>query len=111
VLTGSSTQNVLGSLGIHSKGFATIEEGLEALESGTVTAFVAGEGTLRYAVQNEFSGRIVVSPIPNTHQSFSFAMRPGLPQRDAIDVALIDEVSQPDWGAEIQRFVGPSLRQ
>ncbi len=109
VIDGSTTQNALGSLGIRARGFATVEEGLAALESGTITAFVAGEGTLRYAVQEKFPGRIVVTPIPNTHESFAFGMRPGLPQRDAIDVELIDQVNQPDWDGEVQRFLGPPV--
>lgn len=109
VLAGSLTQNALTGLGVRSRAFQSAKDGLDALLAGQINAFAASEGTLRYVVAEEFPGRIVVTPIPNTHESFAFGMRPGLPQRDAIDIALIDRVSQPDWQNEIQQFIGPPL--
>jgi polar amino acid transport system substrate-binding protein len=109
VIAGSTLEEGLGALGIRTRGFSTVQDGLRALESGSINAFISGEATLRYVVQEEFAGRIVVAPIPDTHMSYAFGMRHGLAQRDAIDVALISLVSQPEWHTEIERFIGPSI--
>ena len=107
VQAGSITESVLSEIGIPAKVFSTAEDGLHALENGGITAFVGGEATLRYVVHHQFAGRIIVETIPNTHISYAFAMRPGLPSRDAIDVSLISQITAPNWRQEVQRIVGP----
>ncbi len=113
VLAGSLAQNLLGSVGIPSKVFSTVEEGLHALEAGTITAFVDGEVSLRYAVNRDYPGEILVDPLPTTHLTYAFAARPGLPpgQLKAINVALIEQVTQPGWEQEVERWLGPPATQ
>ncbi|MGH8047113.1 MAG: transporter substrate-binding domain-containing protein [Chthoniobacterales bacterium] len=108
VLDDSITQSVLSEIGIPAKIFPTVEEGLQALEKGTITAFVGGEGTLRYLVHNKYPGSIVVDSIPNTHISYAFAMRPGLRLSDKIDASLIAQITRYGWRQQEQRYIGPS---
>jgi ABC-type amino acid transport substrate-binding protein len=107
VMNDSITQSVLSEIGIPAKVFPTVGDGLRALEDGSITAFVGGEGTLRYIVHSQYPGRIVVESIPNTHISYAFAMRPGLRAADAIDVSLISQITQPGWRQEEQSYIGP----
>jgi ABC-type amino acid transport substrate-binding protein len=108
VLAGSITQSVLSEIGIPAKVYPTVEDGLAALDSGYITAFVGGEASMRYAVHHQYAGRIVIEPLPSTHISYAFAMRPGLPNMDAIDVSVIDQVSRPGWRQQVESYIGPA---
>jgi ABC-type amino acid transport substrate-binding protein len=106
VLNGSLAQNVLSSLGIPAQSYPTVLEGMRALDAGKLTAFVGNEADLRYAVNQNFPGDMIVQPISTTHISFAFATRPGLPQREEINVALIDETTRPGWEQQVERWIG-----
>ncbi len=54
---------------------------------------------------------MLVQPISTTHISFAFATRPGLPEREAINVVLIDETTRPGWEQQVERWIGqPATR-
>jgi len=108
VAEGSITQNLLSETGIRARVYPTTADGLRALLSREITAFDGGEATLRYIVHQEFADQVTAQMIPNTHISYAFAMRPGLPLRDAIDVALINEVMQPGWRHKVDSLLGPA---
>jgi polar amino acid transport system substrate-binding protein len=110
VAEGSISQSVLSAIGIPAKIFPTTAAGLRALETGEITAFVGSEVTLRYIVSHQYAGVLLVEDIPDTHVTYAFAMRPGLRERDAIDTALINEVTQPGWRQIMTSYIGPSLR-
>jgi ABC-type amino acid transport substrate-binding protein len=105
-LEDSTSANVLVAIGIPVRKFPSVAEGMRALERGEITAFVGNEADLRYAVNQDFAGEMVVEPISTTHVSFAFATRPDLPQRDEINVALIDETTRPGWERQIERWIG-----
>ncbi len=109
VLDGSIAQSVLTSVGISSQIFPSIDAGLHALEEGEITALVDGEVSLRYEANHNFPGDILVTPLPTTHLTYAFAARPGLPpeQLKAINVALIEQVTQPGWEQQVERWLGP----
>ena len=113
VLDGSLAQNLLSSVGIPSKVFPNVEDGLRALDAGTITAFVDGEVSLRYVVNHDYPGEILVNPLPTTHLTYAFAARPGLPLAElkAINVALIEQVTQPGWEQEVERWIGQPTGQ
>jgi ABC-type amino acid transport substrate-binding protein len=112
-LDGSLSRNILANVGIPSKVYPNIEEGLRALEAGTITAFVDGEVNLRYAANRDYPGEIIVTPLPTTHFTYAFAARPGLPLAElkAINIALIEQVMQPGWEQEVERWLGPPATQ
>jgi ABC-type amino acid transport substrate-binding protein len=107
VLADSLTQTVLSDLGIPAQPYPTVEDGLRALEAGAITAFVGNEATLRYMANHSYSGRLTVAPIPNTHVSYAFVMRPDLRDATAIDAAIIAQTARPGWSREEQRYIGP----
>ena len=113
VLDGSIAQNVLASLGIPSKVYPNVEEGLRGLNSGAITAFLDGEVSLRYAANRDYPGEILINPLSTTHLTYAFAARPGLPVEElkAINVALIEQVMQPGWEQEVDRWLGPPASQ
>jgi ABC-type amino acid transport substrate-binding protein len=108
-LKGSLVQSVLASVGIPMKVYPTLDDAVDALVSGQITALADGEITLRDAVNRKHPGAIVVTPLPNTHVTYALAVRPGFDpvQAKAINVALIEEVTQPGWEQEIERWAGP----
>ncbi|MDD5199181.1 MAG: transporter substrate-binding domain-containing protein [Terrimicrobiaceae bacterium] len=112
VLDGSQAQRILGNSGVSSRTFTTAEEGLRALEAGQITAFVDNEASLRYLVNRDHPGTMLVEPLPTTHLTYAFAVRPAFPAEElrAIDIALIDQVMRPGWEQQVERWIGPPAR-
>lgn len=104
----SISQDVLSDIGVPAKVFPTVKDGLRGLETGIITAFVGNQATLLYEVNHHFAGQLVVEPIPDTHLGYAFALRPGLQQRDEIDIAIINQTTRPGWRQKIARFTGPA---
>lgn len=101
VLDGSLADNVLTMTGIRSQRYQTVEEGLKALQERKITAFSGDAVTLRYIVQRDFPDEIRVANFPSTHLTFAMATRPDFPQLQALNVAIIERVSSPDWQLEL----------
>lgn len=112
VLGGSVAQGTLRGAGIPAQAFESIDDGLDALDHGKITAFVGGEITLRYEVNQKFPGKILVLPLATTHVSYAFAMRPGFPPnlRESLNEALIDQTEDPRWESFVERWAGPPAR-
>jgi ABC-type amino acid transport substrate-binding protein len=111
VLEGSLAKSALTGMGIPVRTYPTVSAGLRALEAGEITAFVGGEADLRYEANQNHAGEILVLPFSTTHINYAFATRPNLPQREAINVAIVDQTSQPGWERQVERWIGPPARR
>lgn len=112
VLNGSVAQNTLQGAGIPAQPLKSLDAGLGALEAGKITAFIGGEISLRYEVNQKFAGKMLVLPLATSHVSYAFAMRPGFPPnlRESLNEALIDQTENPHWESLIERWTGPPAR-
>ncbi|HEY8900269.1 MAG TPA: transporter substrate-binding domain-containing protein [Chthoniobacterales bacterium] len=112
VLDGSLARNVLTSIGVPNYRYPTVEAGLQALDAKQITAFADSELTLRYLVNHDYAGKMLVQPLPTTHLAYAFATRPNFPaaQLRAINIALIGQVERPDWQQTVDRWAGPPAR-
>lgn len=88
--------------GIASQSFASVPDGLEALASGSIDAFVHDEPILRYFGQSEFRGRTRVLPGTFAEQYYAIALPTGAADRDAINLILLDYLASEGW-AELRR--------
>lgn len=112
VLDGSLVETVLRSLGVRSQAYPTLEAAMAAMNSGEVTVVADGEASLRYLANQNYPGEMIVEPLPSTHMSYAFAVRPDFPSATlkAINVALIDTIMQPGWEQEVNRWIGQPVR-
>ncbi len=107
VVTGSLAEDFLKGAGIPVQGYATVEDGLAAMESRQITAFVGNDAALRYAVRRDTPGTLRVAAFPAMHVTFAMACRPDFPHLQAVNVAIIDIINAPDWSRQAQRWLGP----
>ena len=108
VLEGSISQDVMNGLGVPAQRFPTVEQGLAALQSGQISAFVASDATLRYLNRHVFDNRFEVVTLPTTRVSFAMAARPEFPLLQDINVELIAITSHVKWQKEIDTWLGPA---
>lgn len=107
-LEGSVAQNIVTGVGVPARVYPTIEDGLKALNDGEINAFVDSEASLRYLINQNYPGQMVLDTIPSTHVPIAFVVRPNLPQLDSINIALIDEASSARWPQDVTRWLGPA---
>lgn len=113
VMAGSLSASVLRTVGVTTRAYPTVEAGLAALAQGReITAFADAEATLRFLVNRDYPGAIMVEPLPTTHLSYAFAARPGFPveTQKAINVGVIEQVMRPEWTTDVERWLGPPAR-
>lgn len=102
----SSTGAFLGSHGISFTSFETVEEGLEALEKGSLQAFVYDEPILRYRVrkrQMEQTHKVI--PLPAGKQYYSFTVPHKHHElRKAINPMVLEIIQNERWLQVLSRY-------
>lgn len=107
VLEGSVGQGALSAMGITVDAFKTPEEGMSALATGQIGAFVTSEASLRYLNHFKYGDRFEVVQLPTTKVSFAMASRPNFPLLRPINIAIIGETTRLEWENNVQRWLGP----
>ncbi len=107
VLEGSLGHGALSAMGITVDTFKTPEEGMSALATGQVGAFVTTEASLRYLNHFKYGDRFEVIQLPTTKVAFAMAARPNFPLLREINIALIGETTRMEWENDVQRWLGP----
>lgn len=88
-----------------SRPFNSLEEALNALEAGRVTAVVYDEPLLRYAVRE---GNRAVSVLPSIfdRQDYAIALPSDSLLRERVNRSLLRVTSQPFWDDLVTRYLG-----
>ncbi|MDX2081306.1 MAG: transporter substrate-binding domain-containing protein [Terrimicrobiaceae bacterium] len=109
VMSGSDAQQILVENGVPGRPFPTIEDALAALADKRVDAVVADRTSLTWLMQHHdsFAGEFRLTPIQLRQTFLAIPMRRGLEPADAINLALLDAVSSPEWRASLRRWLGP----
>jgi ABC-type amino acid transport substrate-binding protein len=105
-IVGSATVDFLTRERIPYRGFASAHDGLKALESGTLDAFVYDRPILAFLVQQQFSGGVEVLDVVFDRQSYGMAMPLGGGSRKAFDLALLEAVQSDWWRETLYRYLG-----
>lgn len=110
VVQGSESANVLSRRGIAFKTLPDIEAAVEALAEKRVQAVASDRVSLAYLITHH---RPDGTPLPITLTALSLQdalvaipMRPGLPRRDDINVAILQTVESSGWQAVRLRWLG-----
>lgn len=105
-LTNSATIGFLDGERIKHRTFAQVADGLKALETGSIDAFVYDKPLLAWTVEQHFSSSVQVLDVDFEPQSYGLAMPLGRPYRKAIDVAVLQAIHDPRWKRTIFQYLG-----
>ncbi|KWV49350.1 amino acid ABC transporter substrate-binding protein [Rhizobium altiplani] len=105
-LANSATIGFLDGERIKHRTFAQVADGLKALETGSIDAFVYDKPLLAWTVEQHFSSSVQVLDVDFEPQSYGLAMPLGRPYRKAIDVAVLQAIHDPRWKRTIFQYLG-----
>lgn len=110
VMDASLSQRVLRERGVPTRAFPSLEDALVALEKREIGAVAGDRISLAY-LSREFAARtppqkIALSPLTIQTSFIGIPVRPGLPQFDAINVALLKVTASPEWQHILTRWLG-----
>lgn len=88
------------------RGYATVEEGMEALQSGKIDAMVHDAPMLKYLKRKEFDGDIVVLPETLDKQFYGIALPAGSSYRESLNRALLEVLASPEWKIIVGKYLG-----
>jgi polar amino acid transport system substrate-binding protein len=83
-----------------------VQDGLKALQSGSIDAFVYDKPLLSWIVAQEFSSTTEVLDDVFDPQSYGVAMPTGSRYRKALDVAILEAIRGESWKQTLFRYLG-----
>jgi ABC-type amino acid transport substrate-binding protein len=106
-IEGSPPQAALRSqLGVKAQGFPSFREGLDAVDRGTIDAFVSIEPVLRYEVATTYAGRLTVAGAPFLRFDYVFALPLGSELRKPINRSILSFIETNEWRAVLREYLG-----
>ena len=104
-ITGSEGFAFLAKKGIAAIPFESLKEGLAAVESRKIDAFVHDEKILQYIIKTELPGRVQV--IAGTFDEYfvSIALQQSSPLRKPINQALLKFMKTESWAELLNRYI------
>jgi ABC-type amino acid transport substrate-binding protein len=91
---------------ISFRSFKTVADGLQAMSDGAIEALVYDAPVLRYLVNQKYKGRITVLPNTFLRQDYGIALTAGNPLREAINLVLLEKISDPSWQELLDQYLG-----
>lgn len=114
-LAGSMSEGILAREGVGHVSYESLPEALAALQSGTVQAVVADTLSLRYLAHRSLHHRPPVRyTVVHTTLKDVFIGIPlprQSPHYDAINVALLQTTSSPEWAETLRRWLGSAASE
>ena len=105
-VAGSATLGFLDAERIRHRNFGSAEEGLRALQAGSIDTFVYDKPLLAWTVARQFSPNVEVLDLVFDRQSYGLVMPTGRPYREAIDVAMLEIIRDEWWKQTLFRYLG-----
>jgi ABC-type amino acid transport substrate-binding protein len=103
---GSAAVEYLDRQRISHRGFAGPQEGLKALQAGTIDAFVYDKPLLTWLVLRDFSSTLRVLDITFDNQNYAIALPKGSPLRQLLDPPLLEETESDRWHQTPFEYLG-----
>ena len=104
-ISGSEGFAFLAKKGIAAVPYENIQQGLAAIESRTIDAFVQDEKILQYLIKTEFPGRIQVVDGTFDEYFVSIALQRNSPLRKPINQALLKFMNTQTWAELLNRYI------
>lgn len=106
-VAGTSTEDTLSHLRIAYRTFPTPQDGLKALRSRSIDAFVYDKPLLAWFIRQSFSSSIELIDKTFDVQDYAFALPSDSPLRKAINVAVLDAARSEWWQQTTFQYLGP----
>lgn len=110
VVDGSESARLLARRGIRFATFPDIETAFDALSASRVQAVVSDRVSLAYMVAHHGPGAgpaaTELTALSLQDAMVAVPMRPNLPQREAVNLAILETVESDAWQAVRQRWLG-----
>ncbi len=103
---GSSSASYLSGQRIGFSHFGSLGEGLNAVESGRLDAFVYDRPLLQYAVQQRGEEHLTVLPAEFDRQGYAVALPNGSSLREPVDRALLSLIHADWWSETRYKYLG-----
>jgi ABC-type amino acid transport substrate-binding protein len=91
---------------IRHLGFSGPEEGLKALQAGTIDAFVYDKPLLTWLVLRDFSSTLRVLDVTFDNQNYAIALPKGSPLGQILNPSLLEETESDWWQQTLFEYLG-----
>jgi len=102
----SATMDFLDSERIRANSFASIGEGLSAVDANEIDAFVHDAPIIQYYSQLNFRNKVRVLPNTFNDQYYGIAMPLGADYRNEMNRIILDYIASEEWNDLTNRFLG-----
>ncbi len=106
VLQHSATEAFLTEENIGSRAYATIEEGLQAVENEQIDAFVHDAPIIAYMIQQDFRNRVRILPNTFNDQYYGIALPLNSEYRNPINRITLEIINSDEWETMLRRYLG-----
>jgi ABC-type amino acid transport substrate-binding protein len=103
---GSTTVDYLDRRRIRHRGFPDPQAGLQALQAGSIDAFVYDKPLLTWLILQNYSSTLRVLEVVFDAQHYAIAMPKGSPLRRMLDTALLEETESDWWEQTLFQYLG-----
>ena len=98
----------LDLLNIAVTSFETVPDGLEALESHDIDAFIYDRAILQWSLDNYRD--LYLSNLEFMQQNYALILPQNDPERDAINVAILQTLESQQWHLILERYLASGVR-
>ncbi len=105
-IAGTTSAYYLQKKRIVYRPFPNAIEGLEAVNSNNIDAFVYDAPLLRHLVNTRYTGILQVLPGTFLPQDYAIGLPPRSPLREPINRSLLQKISDPAWQNTLYRYLG-----
>ena len=105
-IAGSSTEEALARIRVTFLPFATARDGLLALRSQKIDAFVYDRPLMAWIVSQDFRASVQILDVTFDPQNYAFALPAGSPLRKSLNVAILHAVQSRWWDDTLFRYMG-----
>ena len=105
-LQNSATLTFLGTENIRATSFQTIDEGLRAVESETIDAFVHDAPILSYYTNRDYKNRVRVLPNTFNNQYYGIALPLNSSYRNEINRIMLNYIKSNEWDELVDEYLG-----
>lgn len=106
VLVDSATESYMAYENINARPFASLQEGLQAVEEGHIDAFVHDAPIIGYIIRQEFHQRVRLLPNTFNDQYYGIALPLNNEYRNRINQITLEVIVSDEWGEMVERYIG-----
>lgn len=106
VVAKSATLDYFNQRSMRPQEFDSVADGLQALDTGKIDAFVHDEPLLRFSILRNFPGKVELLPDVFEPQGYGIVLPPGSALREPVNQALLAFRETERWAGIRRRYLG-----